>query len=263
VTGRGLRRLLGTRAVLDDVDVDIPGGAITGLVGPNGAGKSTLLRLLAGIDTPDAGTASVDGMPLQALSATARARLVTYLPQAAQPQWPLIGRDVVSLGRLPHGAGFDRLSDADRGAVAQAMARTGTEAFAERRIDRLSAGERARLMLARALATQADVLLADEPTAAFDPAYQLEAMAALRGEAQRGVAVMVALHDLALAMRFCDRIVLLAGGRILKAGPPSDVLQGEALQAAYGVAFAFVSLGDLRLPVPMSRIAAPAGGSNS
>jgi iron complex transport system ATP-binding protein len=252
VTTRGLRRSLGHRVVLDGIDVDIAGGRITGLVGPNGAGKSTLLRLLAGIDTPDAGDVTLDGVPLRSLSPMARARRVSHLPQAAQPQWPLSGRDVVSLGRLPHGAGFDRLSDADRAAVERAMIRTGTTAFAARRIDQLSAGERARLLLARALATEAGVLLVDEPTAALDPGYQLEAMTALRAEADRGVAVAVALHDLALAARFCDRLVLLAGGRALRAGTPAEVLQAGTLRTAYGVAFAFVDLDQHRLPVPVS-----------
>jgi iron complex transport system ATP-binding protein len=259
VTGHGLRRLLGVSAALDGVDVDVPDGMITGLVGPNGAGKSTLLRLLAGIDAPDAGEVALDGTPLRSLTPSARARRIAYLPQAAQPQWPLSGRDVVSLGRLPHGAGFDRLSEADAEGVARAMARTGTSALAGRRIDQLSAGERARLMLARALATGAGVLLVDEPTAALDPAYQLEAMTALRAEADRGVAVMVALHDLALAIRFCDRVALLAAGRVLEAGRPSDVLQGDALQTAYGVVFAFVDFDGRRLPLPVARIGSPGG----
>jgi len=252
VMARALRRVLGHRVVLDAIDVDIAAGMITGLVGPNGAGKSTLLRLLAGIDRPDAGDVTLDGAPLRSLSPSARARRVSHLPQAAQPQWPLCGRDVVSLGRLPHGAGFDRLSDADAKAVDCAMTRTGTTGFVDRRIDQLSAGERARLLLARALATEADVLLVDEPTAALDPGYQLEAMTALRAEADRGVAVAVALHDLALATRFCDRLLLLAGGRALKTGTPAEVLQADTLRAAYGVEFAFVGFGEHRLPVPVS-----------
>jgi iron complex transport system ATP-binding protein len=255
LTAHGLRRTLDGRRVLDAVDIEVAAGTVTGLVGPNGAGKSTLLRLLAGIDVPDAGEVRLDGAPLQALAPMVRARRIAHLPQAAQPQWPLCGRDVVSLGRLPHGAGFDRLSDADAQAVARAMARTGTAGFASRRIDRLSAGERARLLLARALATEAAVLLADEPTAALDPGYQIEAMAALRAEATRGVAVAVALHDLALAARFCDRLVLLAAGRVLQAGAPTDVLRPDALRAAYGVAFDLVAFDGHSLPVPLSRVA--------
>lgn len=249
----GLRRLLDHRVVLDGIDVEIGGGMVTGLVGPNGAGKSTLLRLLAGIDSPDAGDVTFDDTPLRALAPSARARRVAHLPQSAQAQWPLSGRDVVSLGRLPHGAGFDRLSEADMLAVARAMARTGTTAFAGRRLDHLSAGERARLLLARALATEADVLLVDEPTAALDPAYQLEAMTALRGEADRGVAVAVALHDLALAARFCDRLILVAAGKVLRHGAAAQVLTPGLLEAAYGVPFELVALGDHRLPVPIAR----------
>jgi iron complex transport system ATP-binding protein len=249
----GLRRVLDDRLVLDDVDIELPAGALTGLVGPNGAGKSTLLRLLGGIDSPDDGGVFLAGKPLRTFSPMVRARHVAYLPQAAQPQWPLSGRDVVSLGRMPHGAGFDRLTPADLQAIDGAMQRTGTAVFAARRVDHLSAGERARLLLARALATQADVLLVDEPTAALDPGYQIETMAALRAEAARGVAVAVALHDLALAARWCDRLVLLAAGRLLAEGAPADVLQPDLLQQAYGVAFGFVEFGGHRLPVATGR----------
>jgi iron complex transport system ATP-binding protein len=204
---------------------------------------------------------SLDSKPLRILTPAARARRVAHLPQSAQAHWPLSGRDVVSLGRLPHGAGFDRLSDDDARAVARAMARTGTTAFASRRLDRLSAGERARLLLARALATEADVLLVDEPTAALDPAYQLEAMTALRTEADRGVAVAVALHDLVLAARFCDRLILLAAGMVLRFGTAAEVLTTAVLEAAYGVAFELVALGDHRLPVPIARAGPPGEGT--
>jgi len=256
---RGLRWTLDHRVVLDGIDVEIASGSITGLVGPNGAGKSTLLRVLAGIDAPDAGTVHFDDAPLSSLAPSVRARRVSHLPQVAQPQWPLSGRDVVSLGRLPHGAGFDRLSAADAHAVERAMGRTGTTGFANRRLDQLSAGERARLLLARALATEADVLLVDEPTAALDPGYQLEAMTALRAEAARGVAVAVALHDLALAARFCDRLLLLTAGKVLRLGVPADVLTVDALKAAYGVTFALVAFDGHDLPVPVSRTAARDG----
>ncbi|HJQ57565.1 MAG TPA: ABC transporter ATP-binding protein [Vineibacter sp.] len=252
VSARGLRRALDGRVVLDGIDVDIDTGRITAVIGPNGAGKSTLLRLLAGVDAPDAGEVTLQGTPVRALPAMTRARRIAFLPQAAEPQWPLAGRDVVSLGRLPHGAGFDRLSADDARAVDQAMARTGTADFAARRVDHLSAGERARLLLARALATEADVLMADEPTAALDPAYQLAAMAALRHEAGRGAAVGLALHDLGLAARFCDQLVLLAAGRVLASGSPADVLRPDALRTAYGVTFDLVAWGDHRLPVPLA-----------
>jgi iron complex transport system ATP-binding protein len=253
LTGRGLRRTLDGRLVLDGVDIDVPAGTVTGMVGANGAGKSTLLRLLAGIDAPDAGRVALDGVELRTLAAGARARRISVVPQVSHPQWPLSGRDVVSLGRLPHGAGFDRLSAADADAIARAMARTGTQAFAGRRIDHLSTGERARLLLARALATEAPVLLVDEPTSALDPGFQLDAMAALRGEAARGVAVAVALHDLSLAARFCSRVVLLANGRVLGAGTPADVLRPDALRVAYGTDFALLPFGAHVLPVPLAR----------
>lgn len=238
----GLRRQIGTRLILEGVDLTLEPGTLCVVIGPNGAGKSTLLRTLAGIDAPDGGSVSLSGTGLGLMAPRVRARHIAHLPQASAAHWPLNGRDMVTLGRLPHGAGLGHPTEVDASAIARAMTRTDTEAFADRRIDMLSSGERARLSLARVLATEAEVLLADEPVASLDPAQQLAAMDALREEAARGVIVVVVLHDLALATRYADRVVVLAGGRIVGDGPPSTALAPDVLERVYGARFEMASI---------------------
>lgn len=237
-----LARRLGARTVLEGVELALEPGRLCAVIGPNGAGKSTLLRLLAGIDRPDGGGVSLGGRALESMVPRERARRIAHLPQSTDAHWPLTGRDMVALGRLPHGAGLEALGAADATAIARAMARTDTVAFAHRRIDMLSAGERARLALARALATEAEVLLADEPVASLDPAQQLAAMDALRAEATRGAIVGVVLHDLALVSRYADRVVVLAGGRVAGDGPPMAALGPDVLERVYGARFEMASI---------------------
>ena len=154
-----------------------------------------------------------------------------------------LGRDLVRLGRLPHGADLGRPSSgADGDAVEQSLRRVDAVALAARPVDTLSQGERARVMLARILATEADVVLADEPVASLDPGYALDAMAVLRAEAGRGAVVIVSLHDLGLAARFADRVVVLAGGRVVADGGPSAALRPAVLEAAYGIGFRTVTV---------------------
>jgi iron complex transport system ATP-binding protein len=201
-----------------------------------------------------AGEVELEGKPLAAIAATARARRIAYLPQAASAYWPLLGRDLVALGRLPHGADLSRpLASRAADAVDRALRRVDGAAFADRAMDSLSQGERARLMLARTLATEADILLADEPVANLDPAYALDAMAVLRDEARRGACVVVSLHDLGLAARFADRVVVLAEGRVAADGPPAVALRHEVIDAAYGVAFRTVLIDGIPQPVAWSR----------
>jgi iron complex transport system ATP-binding protein len=179
-----------------------------------------------------------------------RSRRIAFLPQGASVYWPLLGRDLVALGRLPHGADLSRpLSQADTAAVETALARVGGTLLAARRIDELSQGERARLTLARVLATEADVILADEPVANLDPAYALEAMSLLKAEAARGVCVVVCLHELGLTARFADHVVLLKAGRIQASGPPAVVLQPGVLEPAYGVEFRTVAIDGIDQPI--------------
>jgi iron complex transport system ATP-binding protein len=239
---RGLGRHFGTRTILEGIELTLEPGHLCVVIGPNGAGKSTLLRLLAGIDRPDSGALSLGGSALESMAPRERARRIAHLPQATAAHWPLNGRDMVALGRLPYGAGLEAPGAADTMAITRAMARTDTAAFAARRIDMLSSGERARLALARVLATEAEVLLADEPVASLDPAQQLAAMDALREEARRGVITVVVLHDLALVSRYADRIVVLSGGRIVGDGPPAAALAPDMLRQVYGARFEMASI---------------------
>ncbi|HEX4294366.1 MAG TPA: ABC transporter ATP-binding protein [Rhizomicrobium sp.] len=214
----------GGRLALRSVNAAFKAGAVTGIVGPNGAGKTTLLRAALDLLPLLGGRVLVQGRSVGAWSREALARTVAYLPQGGEAHWPVPARDLVALGRLPH-------RDRDARAIAGALARADAAQFADRRTDELSAGERARVLFARALATETPILLADEPAAWLDPAHQLRLMALLREEAARGTAVAVTLHDLSLAARHCDEILVLHEGRV--AG--SD-LSDEILAGVFGIA---------------------------
>jgi iron complex transport system ATP-binding protein len=209
------------------------------LVGPNGAGKSSLLKALAGLAEHD-GTITWGGRALAEFTPRERARTIAYLAQTATVHWPLAARDVVALGRLAHGAFGAAPTVADREAVDWALAQTATAGFARRSVDALSVGERARVLLARALAVRAPVLLVDEPIAMLDPYHQLEIMGVLAryaaGAAGGAPALVVAvLHDLTLAARFCGRVLLMSGGRVIEDGPPSTTLTAENVRRHYDV----------------------------
>ena len=226
---------IGRYPVLHDISLRAEGGQLIGLVGPNGAGKSTLARAIAGLLKPSAGTIAVDGRPIGGLSAHEAARTIAYLAQGDAVHWPLSARAVVGLGRAPHLSAFGRGSATDREAIDRAMERTGIAAMADRDVTRLSGGERARVLLARALAVEAPILIADEPVGALDPRHGLNIMTLLREEARRGALVIVVLHDLALATRFCDRLIALGNGQLVADGTPAEVLSPEGLERHYAV----------------------------
>jgi iron complex transport system ATP-binding protein len=213
--------------MLAPTSFELPTGAVVGLIGPNGAGKTTLLRALAGL-TSGPGQTLLGGRPLSELPATLRARRLAYLPAEREAGWPMRARDVVALGRMPFGG-------VDDGAIERALQLTDALAFADRRVDLLSTGERARVLLARALAGRPDWLLLDEPTANLDAHHQLAMLDVLRGEAARGAGVLVTLHDLALAERWCDRLLLLDGGRLVADGAPAEVLSATLLRDIFHV----------------------------
>jgi len=216
--------------VVDGVTLHVAPGEVVGLLGPTGAGKTTLLRAALGL-APSTGGVALGGAPLARLDARARALRAAYLPQERTLAWAISVEALAALGRLPHRAG----AAADRTAVAAALAEMDLAGFERRAVDRLSGGERARALIARALAQEAPLLLADEPTAGLDPAHQLALMASFRRIARAGRGVLVALHDLALAARWCDRIVLLASGRLVAEGRPEEVLTPDLLARVYGV----------------------------
>lgn len=227
-------------------------GAVTGLIGPNGVGKTTLLKTIAGL-LPLDGTVKFDGQLLPGLPA-ARARLIGYLPQGHEVHWPLSVRRTVELGRMPHQGGFGRQSLADRAIVDRCMTATGVSELAERQVTHLSGGERARVMLARVLATEAPILLADEPVAALDPGQQLRILELLRAEAvERNRVVIVVLHELSLAARYCDDLALLLPDLGMIAGPVADVLTPAVLERAYGLPFLVTETGGIPVVIPQGR----------
>jgi iron complex transport system ATP-binding protein len=233
---RDIRVIRDGNALLDGVGLSVAPGALLGIVGPNGAGKSTLLRVMAGVLDPDGGAVTLDGRALGGWQARERAQRIAYLPQhpACHPAMA-VGR-VVALGRLPHLTAWQTPGATDREAVARAMEATDVAHLAGRHAGSLSGGEHARVMLARALAADAPLLLADEPVADLDPYHGLEVMDRLAHLARDGRTVVVVLHDLTLAARYCHRVALLNHGRIVAEGPPADTLSPENLATVYRVA---------------------------
>ncbi len=224
------------RTLLGDISLRLQQGELLGLLGPNGAGKSTLMKALAQL-LPYRGEIRCQGKPLQQVSAAERARLIAYLEQSVQKGWPIAVRDYVALGRLPHRPSWYRTAHQhrDRKAVETAIAHAGLGSLDDRPVTELSGGEFARVRLARALAVQAPLLLADEPVSMLDPFHQLQVMELLRQQCREGKAGIVVLHDLTLASRFCDRLMLLDKGRAVAAGAPQQVLTPANLQQVYQV----------------------------
>ena len=259
IEARGLTVAIGKRPVVGPLDLTIAAGEVVGLVGPNGAGKSTLMRALAGL-APHGGELLLDRTPLGSLDPGARARRVAHVAQVREIAWGLTVEEVVDLGRLPHRPRFAPRSAADREAVAAAMAAMNLRPLADRRATELSGGETARVVVARALAQQAALLVADEPTAGLDPAHQIALMQLFRRLAGDGGAVVVSLHELGLAARFCDRVILLDAGRIVADAPPDEALSAERLATVYGVRVHRSHDADGLVLMPVGLVAEPEQG---
>ena len=238
------------RLVISGVTLDIAPGEFVGLIGPNGAGKTTLMRAALGL-IPAAGHSS-----LVALPGPERAKLAAWMPQSREIAWPVSVETLVMLGRVPHLGAGQRASEADRAAVEAAIAQMGLEPLRHRAATRLSGGEAgARALIARALAQETPLLMADEPTAGLDPAHQISTMQTFAALAAAGKSCLVSLHDLGLAVRHCTRLILLGqrGGQgcVVADGPPAAVLTPQRLEEVFGITAAFLHTEDGPLFQPL------------
>ncbi|MEC9293089.1 MAG: ABC transporter ATP-binding protein [Chloroflexota bacterium] len=226
--------ITGTK-IIDSISFSLTRGETLGVVGANGSGKTTLIRSIAGLLKPDVGTIRVQGVDGSDLGHRDRARIISYMPQQVQSH-PFTAFEAVLMGRYPHLGRLQLEGVEDREIAFSAMRRTGTESFADRRLDTLSGGERQRVVMARVLAQQPQILLMDEPTASLDLEFQILAMDLINDEvAKRNSGAIVILHDLSLAARFCDRILLMQNGELTAKGTPWEVLTPENLRAAFNI----------------------------
>lgn len=226
---------LGDREVLEGVSLEVRPGEVVALVGRNGAGKTTVVRVASGVWTPRRGRVSLGGREISAWSRRELARRVAVVPQQTTVPFPFRVADVVLMGRTPHlgPLRFEGREDAAR--AEEAMERLGIASLAERSVLELSGGERQLTMVARALCQDAELILLDEPTAFLDLKHRLEVLAVVRELATQGRAALVVSHDLGLAARFCDRMAILAGGRVLADGTPGRVLAPDLLRQGFGI----------------------------
>lgn len=234
---KGLSVSLGGRAMLQDVSLTVQKGEVVGLIGPNGAGKTTLMRAILGL-LPHQGHSSLAQLPPRT-----RGRAAAWMPQSREIAWPVSVETLVTLGRTPHLTPGHRATAEDSAAVARALERMGLAAFRHRIVTALSGGEQARVLMARALAQEAPLLMADEPIAGLDPAHQISTMRTFaslaaeqgaEGQAE-GRAVIVSLHDLGLGVRHCTRLIVLDQGRIVADGAPTTVLTPALLRDTFGI----------------------------
>ncbi len=228
-----LRFSYGATAVIDDVSFGVAAGEMLGILGPNGSGKSTLLRLLSGVLAPASGAVRLQGRPLTSYSRRELGRAIAVVPQDTMVEFPFSVTEVVLMGRSPHLGGFAFEGDRDVEVAHQAMRRTGVIHLAQRSIHELSGGERQRVILARALAQEAKLMLLDEPGAFLDIRHTVEIYDLLQDLQQEGRSIITVLHDLNLAALYCNRVALLKEGRLYRLGTPAEVITYSALTEVY------------------------------
>jgi iron complex transport system ATP-binding protein len=241
---------IGDRRIVSDINLHIDDGQFGGLLGPNGSGKSTILKAIYRVHRPAAGGVLLDGTDLLALSAREAARRVAVVAQESTVEFALTVAEMVMLGRIPHKRRFEGDTAEDREITARSLERVGCAALATRSFQALSGGEKQRVLIARALAQEADHLILDEPTSSLDVRYQVEVLELV---AELGVTVLAAIHDLGLAALYCDTVHLLADGRLVADGPPAAVITAEAVHAVYGADVAVVAHPDTGAPQPLPR----------
>ena len=238
------------RLALRNLNLSLSAGQILGVIGPNGAGKSTLIRALSGILSPTSGQITLNGIDITRLSAAERARLIAVVPQAIALPPAFTAYETVLMGRTPHLNWLGQTSRRDEEIVSQVMQRTDTIQLAERRVGELSGGEQQRLLLARALAQAAPLLLMDEPTSHLDLQYQLSLLGQVRDLVRReNLAVLIVLHDLNLVARYADRVALLTQGELRAFGTPQEVLTSELLSQAYHTLLDVLTIGPQGQPL--------------
>lgn len=242
---------IGNSEILRDLSAAIPNQSLTGLIGPNGAGKSTLLRLLNGLRKPSQGRILLNGRDVHSIPDRERAREIAMMPQNPGIGFGFTVGEIVAMGRHPFLSRLAPLSERCHTIVAQAMRSTRTERFAERRINELSGGERQRVFLARALAQEPRILLLDEPTANLDVRYQLEVYELITQlQREQAITVVMAVHDLTWALRYCTHLIVLQEGRLAAEGPTRAVITEELVRNVFGVRAALIEEdGHLRLDV--------------
>lgn len=233
---------IGPARLLDEVNLQLAPGTVTGLIGSNGAGKSTLLKVLARQQVLSSGEYLLAGQPGSALGSREFSQRVAYLPQSIPATHGLTVDELVCMGRYPWHGALGRFTTRDRTAVDQALATTRTYAFADRLTDTLSGGERQRCWIAMLLAQEAGVLLLDEPVSALDVRYQIETMDLVRRVSrERGIAILIILHDINLAARYCDEVMALKSGRMAWQGPARNLVDVEVLESIYETPMTVVS----------------------
>ena len=227
---------IGDASILKDISATVQPGEIVGLIGPNGAGKSSLLKSILGLVKLKSGTIKLNGHALCAMRSKDRAKLMAYAAQGSPLHWPLNVERVIALGRIPHLSPWQKLGDIDKTEIEKALDVTNCQHLRGRSVTTLSGGERARVLLARTIATGAPYILADEPVASLDPFHQLQVMEILKHHARSRGAVLVVLHDLGLAARYCDRLILLHEGRLIDQDTPDHILNAQNMTNAFRVA---------------------------
>lgn len=223
------------KLLVEEASFALDPGTLTMLIGPNGAGKTTLLRLALGLLRPDSGSAQIGGRSTATLNPVERARMAAYLPQQRPLVWPQPVRDIVALGRFAYGASPGALAAADEAAIARAVSACGLDGMEDRVADTLSGGELSRVHLARALAAETQILVADEPVAALDPRYQHDVVRIFSRAAAEKRCVLTVVHDLTLAARYADRLIWMKEGRIVADGSPAQTLTPERLREVFAI----------------------------
>ncbi|MGW6583469.1 ABC transporter ATP-binding protein [Streptomyces globisporus] len=255
LAARGVTVGYGDRTVIDQLDVAIPSGVITTIIGPNGCGKSTLLRTLTRLLKPAGGTVVLDGEDIATLRTKDVAKKLGLLPQAPVAPEGLTVADLVARGRHPHQSWLRQWSSDDADVVRRALAMTGVADLADRTVDSLSGGQRQRVWISMTLAQGTDLLLLDEPTTYLDLAHAIDVLDLVDDLHESGCTVVMVLHDLNLATRYSDNLVVMRGGAVLSQGHPRDVITPELLHEAFGLRAKVIDdpVGDRPLIVPIGR----------